>query len=650
MSCGRRISQSADWLISFLPDAAWLLAAAALVLPAHGGELATGDSRHAGLLESIDQQQLWRDPVWQRLLEFDIDAGESRVVTEDFFLAADGRVSPESELRATVGAYFAPLADPVDQHPRCRFPARYYWLAERLGPDSGIEPTADCPRLSRWGRFGSLRSVSLILVSGYFGNPASSFGHTIFRLNNGDGQQGLTLLDIGINYGALVPENEWTPLYVVRGLLGGYQAGYSDKLYYTQDLAYTRVQFRDMWEYELELPDEKLRLIVYHLWEVLGRKYQYFFLKDNCAYRLAELLELATGEDFLSHVSTWYAPVSLFHRLADIDARTNGGLIREVRWVPSSQRVLYEEFLRLTDAEREIANELIRTPAGLDTGQVRTLPPDRQDRLLEVLLAYYHYRLVGAGEEEGPAGTVALRAEKDAVLRARLALPGRSSAEIVEVPPVSSPASGSKPSQVGLGAGYNSEFDGYVWVTTSAFRYDIVGNNNLDGSELVVADLAAGYSPDEGLFIDRLDFARARKMNLNTARIEGESRWSWQLAAGLKRDSQECADCREFYGTAGLGRASAISETLIGYAMLDLSLETDGSPVVIRPNVGLRLDPDGHWVTRAEVAWEQGRDSDESRTTFLLESRYSLTTNNEIRFGLVRREATEMTLSLQHDW
>ena len=100
--------------------------------------------------------------------------------------------------------------------------------------------------------------------------PASSFGHSLLRLNTEDGSASDGLVDLGVNFGALVPDGESTLVYVVKGLSGGYQAGFSDKPYYAHDLMYSRTEFRDMWDYALDLVDAERMMLVYHLWEIVG--------------------------------------------------------------------------------------------------------------------------------------------------------------------------------------------------------------------------------------------------------------------------------------------------------------------------------------------------------------------------------------------
>lgn len=599
------------------------------------------------LIAEAGQLQLAGHPTWRGLLHVEPGTRQSKVTSADFFLAPDGRSNPEQELAASLAAFFAPIGGKPDEHAQCRFPARFRWLGTQL-PALNAAPAAACARLDSWARLAALESVSMVMVSGYFGNPASSFGHLLLKLNNGANPPGLSLLDLGINYGALVPDGEATPVYVLRGLFGGYAAGFSDKLYYTQDLAYSGVEFRDMWEYELELAPEERAFLAYHVWEMAGRKFDYLFLRENCAFRMAELLELVTGLDFTSGVDVWYAPVSLFHRLMAIDAGERR-LIRGVRFQPSAQRVLYHEFTTLARAERAAVNRLIREPPKLEGDLLDRFAPDRQAALLDVLLAYYQYRLVATNDREAAAPSP-LRARKDAVLRARLArAPGRAT-DLAAVPALWPPAEGSRPSRVGVGGGTNGKGNGFGLVTAAAFAWDGIGNNNLQGSELVVLEATAGYSADGGVYLDHVDVVRARKLNLNTARIAGEDQWSWKAGLGVRRSDLACDACTEAYGTLGAGRAAALGDAVTVYALLDGQLDSRDSRGWLRPNVGLRYAPNRRLAGQLEVAWEEAIGTADDRATWRLDGRYSLTPDLEIRWFGQRQEATELGVFIQTCW
>ena len=280
--------------------------------------------------------------MWLKLLHYDRHGQRSEIVSDDFFLSPTGKTAPAAELQATLAAYFESWPADTNLHVRCRFPARYFWLSQQIDLPGYVVREPRCGRLEKWAMLDRLRSVSLLLVSGYFGNPASTFGHALLRLNTGDADDP-NMLDVTINYGALVPENELMVLYVYRGLFGGYQSGFSDKYFYTEDLVYARKELRDFWVYELNLSDEQVRLLAFHLWEVIGKKFTYHFLTQNCAYRLAELLELVTDEPWLTNSRVWYLPVEMFHRLTTLDAARPGRLVRSVLFIPSSQRELQHQ-------------------------------------------------------------------------------------------------------------------------------------------------------------------------------------------------------------------------------------------------------------------------------------------------------------------
>lgn len=198
--------------------------------------------------------ELAQDPVWLKLLHY--KDGQGEVLTKKFFLSSDGTYDPAAELLATLDAYSEPWSakDNNDTHARCRFPARYFWLSSHVAlPDYSPQPP-QCTRLSKWSLPDQVTSTSIFLVSGYLGNPASVFGHTLLKFNTESQDDQAGLFDLTVNYGAVVPENESTLRYIIYGIGGGYQAGFSDRYFYTQDLVYSRKEFRDIWDYQLYLP------------------------------------------------------------------------------------------------------------------------------------------------------------------------------------------------------------------------------------------------------------------------------------------------------------------------------------------------------------------------------------------------------------
>lgn len=487
------------------------------------------------ILDQAEQLGLAGDPTWLKLLHYERGKKKSAVLTDSFFLSPNGRTCPSCELNATIKAYFTAWEGDCNNHARCKFPARYYWLSQKLSlPDYNLKEPK-CRRLNKWALFDKVQSVSLLLVSGYFGNPASTFGHALLKLNTNSVDDEFGLFDTTLNYGAAVPEKENALLYVIRGLLGGYKAGFSDKYFYSEDLVYSRTEFRDMWNYKLILSDYERTLLILHIWEIIGNKFDYYFLDKNCAYKLAELVDLVIKEGLLTHLRFWYVPVELFYRLNDIDKErmklSEGKLIESISFIPSAQRKLYHQLKLLKPEELDTFNTIVQE--GIETlpKHLSKLEMERQIFVLDSLLAYQQYRLVA----RDPEANRERRKFKDQILLARLQLPihPKPYLKIHELP---SPAEGSRPMVFGIGMGSEGDNKNYLRLNWSPFKQEMIGKNSLEGDELVVFDFALGlFEGKNKAFLDKFEVLRILNLNTLSVKIMGESQWSWQLRAALNR-------------------------------------------------------------------------------------------------------------------
>jgi len=567
-----------------------------------------------------DLRELGQHPVWLKLLHYDRDSERSEVLSPDFFLADDGAMDSVAELRATLVAYSEPWGDASDEHARCRFPARYYWLAQQVEIPGYRLREPRCVRFETWALLDEVDSVSLLLVSGFFGNPASTFGHSLLRFNTAAEPNG-RLLDLTLNFGALVPDDESTVVYVVRGLSGGYQAGFSDRYFYTQDQVYSRTEFRDIWDYELELSQGERTFLLLHTWEIVGRKFRYFFIRQNCAYRIAELLELVTGEPFLARSSVWYAPIEVFHRLQDFDdrrrAETGSGLISSVTFVPSSQRILFAEFGALDARQADAANEIIFRRPDAPAAVLAEFDTGGQREVLDAALAYYRYRLAEWAEAENNAddpliGTAALSAEdqqlradlttrKDRVLLTRLRLPAGPIRDHTTVQP--SPADHSRPMRIGVGTAREQAGDSYLSFRLTPFIYERMADDGASGEELVIGDLRIGFDRGRGIFLDQIDIIRVRKLADRRVALEGESRFSWSVSAGIRRVGDAITSRNDGFARFAAGRAWRVRGGYSIYAMVDVAAHSTGNALRLQPQLGL-VGGTGSWRTDLVIGME----------------------------------------------
>lgn len=601
------------------------------------------------VLSQSNRLSLANHPTWLQLLHYERHEKYSAVLTDNFFLSQNGRSDPSAELDATIRAYFAPWGDDSDQHARCRFPARYFWLSKRLPlPDYKLRESK-CHKLEKWALFETVKSISVLLVSGYLGNPASTFGHALLKLNTDSLDDESGLFDLTVNYGALVPENENTLRYVTYGLFGGYEAGFSDKYFYTEDLVYSHTELRDIWDYRLNLTDEERALVILHIWEIVGKKFRYFFLNKNCSYRLAELLALGIEEELLSNARLWYLPVELFHRLVDIDEsrRNSRGtpLIQSVRFIPSSQRRLYSQLKLLSPTESRAFNAVLREGSDSLKRRLFEFAPDRQMVILDALLAYHQYRLVA--EEPNPDKT--RRRIKDQILLTRLLLPAGSKMSL-DIPKLPSPAEGSRPMEFGIGGGIDTNDRQFWRLNWSPHKKEIVGKNSLEGDEFVVSDLAIGILEDSyQVFLDKFDLIRILHLNTLSVHVEDESRWSWQLRLGSDRIEHEQGYRYDGIASFGAGNAWKWNERMTGYIVLDVAAHSIFPHFQIRPHLGWLLDGEAlrtWWYIGAESVNYNGRFAE----VWGGKVQYSFTNRYAIRFEISSEVATRASIGLTWYW
>ncbi len=585
--------------------------------------------------------RLAADPTWLRLLHAR-DGRHGEVVSEGFYLAAGGAADPAAELAATLAALATPLSDAPDAHPRCRFPARAFWL-HRQGALPGWRPEPRCQQFERWALLPQLRGVSLLLVSGYFGNPASTFGHALLKLDTGAG--GSELLDLAFNFGALVPENEPTPVYVWRGLTGGYQAGFSDKFFYTQDAVYTRTEFRDMWAYDLGLTEDQRLLLVFHLWEVVGRKFTYWFLTQNCAFRMAELLELVTGHPFVDGVRGWYSPVELFHRLRALDAGPLPGLVARVRYLPSAQRTAFHAFEALAPEEVEAANGAIADGLASLPGRLAPLPPPRRTEVVDALLAWAQYRVTA----EQPQPSPALLDARVRLLGERLRLPPAEGPPRAP-PPRPSPAEQPAPMLAAAGAGVDGAGRGVALLRYAPYSTDLLSRDATDHDEMVAMGATAGVDERGRAFLDGLDVIRVRRLATTRVSVGGERQRSWLVHLGARRVVEDGRPRTEAFLTGGLGQAARLGAGAVAYALVEADLATGPDVLTLTPTVGLVAGA-GAWKgwLRGGVACSAGRRTFGGRAG--LDLRYALSQHRALRLGAeLRGEVVEGRLAFHQAW
>jgi len=310
------------------------------------------------LVRQAEQSGMAESREWHALLHYKprllFGEWESQVDDQAFFLSADGKYLPKAELAATIKAMAEPVVDP-DQHPQCRFPARYYWLKHSLNIDPEKLTPVKCVELEKW--FDTIRPGSLTLVfpSAYINSPSSMFGHTLLRVDPDDSRKNTPLVAYALNYAANADATDSALTFSFKGLFGGYPGIFSIVPYYEKINEYSSLENRDIWEYELNFTQDEINQLMRHAWEVRHIRFDYFFLTENCSYHMLSLMEVARPDlDLTSHFDIKAIPSDTVRAVID------AGLVNKYTYRPSSTRIISQHAAQLSDEANELAIAVAR--------------------------------------------------------------------------------------------------------------------------------------------------------------------------------------------------------------------------------------------------------------------------------------------------
>ena len=336
--------------------------------------------------DSSHSEVLANDPQWRALLHFarsqDGYARESAVDDPAFFLSPTGKSDAHAELLATVAQLRAVPAL------RCRFIARFHWLQQHALLDSNLQ--AACADYAAWRREINAGAVALVFAASYLNSPSSMYGHTFLRIDPKGYRSESALLSYAVNYAAVVPANDNSVMFAWRGMTGGYPGHFSLQPYSEKLQEYSRLENRDIWEYELNLTAPEIDRLMAHLWELQGINFDYYFMDEDCSYRLLELLEVARPEVMLTHQFPLHAiPVDT------VRAVDNAGMVEARVYRPSRQRELYALVSPLSDEQQQWVLNLAQDTNQSENANFRNKPAEEQATLLlgaYRLLRYRHNR------------------------------------------------------------------------------------------------------------------------------------------------------------------------------------------------------------------------------------------------------------------
>lgn len=470
----------------------------------------------SGKVSASSLEDLAAEPRWQALLHINRGAtlrsrGKSYVDDARFFLAENGRADPLAELRVAAEVLARPAAPE-----RCRFPARYRYLAAAFDWREA-EPFAHCDEYQSWREGIPDASVVLVFPAAYLNSPSSMFGHTLLRFDAADQQSDWHAW--AVNFGALVTADDNSIFYIYRGLAGGYPGRFSTVSYVRKIQEYANLENRDMWEYRLDLSADEIGWMIDHLWELKDVDFDYYFLDENCSFRLLELLEVARPEvDLLSSYRFAEVPVNT------VRAIENAGLIADRLYRPSKAVELEQAGEALSAAERRLAVRLMKDVSLAEGAEYRALPEER--RHLVARAAYQAARFRDRTRDNNAQAA----ANSYALLRLMHA---NAAPELAAIRPPEPPERGHATQMLAVSGGQR-EGNGFAEIQYRLTYHDWLDNHRgfLDGAWIEALNVRVRREESDRWRLWQMDLVNIRSLAPRTAFVRPTS---WFVNAGIDR-------------------------------------------------------------------------------------------------------------------
>lgn len=352
--------------------------------------------------------QVSQSQQWQHLLHYRYHPYTGRTISQNdseaFFLAKNGKTSLSAELEADLQAFLqTSMGD--NQSAQCIFPARYHWLKQQFPELKFVDQP--CSEFQAWQQELNAYFLTIIFPASHINSPSSMYGHTLVRLDREDETRS-KLLAYSVNFAANADPTDNELVFSWKGLSGGYPGVVSVLPYYAKTNEYSHMEYRDIWEYRLNLTKDEVAQFVRHVWETKDSFFDYYFFDENCSYRLLALLDASSERLNLAGQFNFVAmPVDTVRALQE------AGLVDVSEYRPSAASEMEYKSTQSSQAVLDVAKQLVESNEPIET-LLSSLTDQEKTQALELAHAYARYLSIKKRK-----ASPELRARTVAILSAR---------------------------------------------------------------------------------------------------------------------------------------------------------------------------------------------------------------------------------------
>lgn len=158
--------------------------------------------------------------------------------------------------------------------------------------DSTLSTKATCPEFEKWADLKHVEGVDILLAAATSDRPESLYGHLLLQVRYKSGEAVRSRgFEPVYQYGAVTDTDVSKFDYFTKGLFGGFYSVIQPNTFRGIDRLFLQYEQRALRRYKLNLTPQKLIQVMERLWESERHiTYSYYFLSDNCASMLIDLL------------------------------------------------------------------------------------------------------------------------------------------------------------------------------------------------------------------------------------------------------------------------------------------------------------------------------------------------------------------------